>query len=760
MTPEYHDFELDIGIGQGRDYPVAVRRSPAGEARAQMRFPFDEQQLAGRLKDLQIALLRSGGRRRALTPEQEDVRTFGAALFDALMTGDVRSLYDISQERTVSAGNSLRLKLRFASPDLAALPWEFLYDTRRGQFVSLSVHTPLVRYIDLPHPPRALDIAPPLRVLGMVAGPTDLPDLDISAEKERVERALAGLMETGQAELVWMAGATWRDLQRAMRRGPWHIFHFVGHGAFDRAAGEGLVMFCDELGNARPLRATELGRLLADHWTLRLAVLNACEGARGSDHDLFSSTASILVQYGLPAVLAMQYEITDRAAVELSRAFYEALADGLPVDAAVAEARKAVSLAISNTVEWGTPVLTMRAPDGVLFNLEAAKASAKPRQTVTLDLASEPELTLRLEATPNPAPVGSQVAWTVTVTNDGGHNLVYVSVLRERTLLEDPFKLLIGQQRSLSFTTRSEDPCAVTERVHATGFTASGRVALDEACATVLVEAEAEAVLAAPAAPARGSPAGVTGKANRLTITDPLTMEFVMIPAGKFLMGSDPAVDKNAADLEQPPHRLHLDDYYIARTPVTNAQYARFVAVQGHQHPPDWKSDKPPRGREDHPVVMVSWEDALRFCRWLRKSTGRQFFLPTEAHWEKAACWDPDANKRHLYPFGNIFDPGKCNSYESGISGTTAVGAYSPGGDSHYGVADMAGNVYEWTSTSLRGYPYDPYDGRETLASGGKRILRGGSYYDVGWVARCGARFHSDFNNRFPYFGFRVVLYL
>ncbi|MEZ4769130.1 MAG: SUMF1/EgtB/PvdO family nonheme iron enzyme [Caldilineales bacterium] len=657
----------------------------------------------------------------------------------------------------------MRLKLRFASPDLAALPWEFLYDTRRGQFVSLSVHTPLVRYIDLPHPPRALHIAPPLRILGMVAGPDDLPDLDIAAEKERVQRALAGLMEAGLAELVWMAGATWRDLQRAMRRGPWHIFHFVGHGAFDRAAGEGLVMFCDDQGNARPLRASELGRLLADHWTLRLAILNACEGARGSDHDLFSSTASILVQRGLPAVLAMQYEITDRAAVELSRAFYEALADGLPVDAAVAEARKAVSLAISNTVEWGTPVLTMRAPDGVLFTLEADTKDTRPRKTATLELASEPELTLRLEAAPNPAPAGSEVVWTVTVTNDGGQDLLYVSVLRGRTLLDDPFKLLVGQGRSLSFTTRNEEPCAVTERVHASGFTSSGRVALDEAGATVLVEAEADAAPAALAPPkdaATVTASGAADKSDWLVITDPLAMEFMLIPAGRFTMGSDPAVDKDAAELEQPPHRIHLDDYYIARTPVTNAQYARFVTALGHAAPGHWKSGKPPRGHEDHPVVMVSWEDALRFCRWLRKSTGRQFFLPTEAHWEKAACWGPAADERRLYPFGNIFDPGKCNSYESGIGATTPVGAYSPGGDSRYGVADMAGNVYEWTSTSLRSYPYDPYDGRELLASGGKRILRGGSFYDVGWVARCGSRFHSNFNNRFPYFGFRVVLYL
>jgi hypothetical protein len=114
---------------------------------------------------------------------------------------------------------------------------------------------------------------------------------------------------------------------------------------------------------------------------LRLVLLNSCEGARGSQRDIFSSTASILVRRGIPAVLAMQYEITDRAAIEFARAFYGALADGLPVDAAVAEARVAVSLGMTNTVEWGTPVLYMRSPDGVLFQVqEAASRREKVRK--------------------------------------------------------------------------------------------------------------------------------------------------------------------------------------------------------------------------------------------------------------------------------------------------------------------------------------------------------------------------------------------
>jgi tetratricopeptide (TPR) repeat protein len=147
---------------------------------------------------------------------------------------------------------------------------------------------------------------------------------------------------------------------------------------------EGQLAFAYEQGQAHLLPASDVGRLLNNHPTLQLVWLNACEGARGSVHDIFSSTASILVRHGLPAVIAMQYEITDRVAVELARTFYEALTDGYPVDAALAEARVAASLAVANTVEWGTPVLYMRCADGRLFDLAAtagpAVTPAQPRQ--------------------------------------------------------------------------------------------------------------------------------------------------------------------------------------------------------------------------------------------------------------------------------------------------------------------------------------------------------------------------------------------
>jgi WD40 repeat protein len=367
---DYLDFEIEIGIGTGRIYPVTVLRSAAGEARENMIFPFDELALENQLLVLQNALLRSGGKYRTLLPEEVTVQKFGQVLFNALFNGEIGKRYAVSQLSASSQGHGLRLKLRILSPELAALPWEFLYDANGSEYMCLSSATPIVRYLELAQPPRPLPVTPPLSILGIISSPKDLPELDIEREKQRLEKAIKGLRANGLVELTWMSGRTWYDLQRVMRKGPWHILHFIGHGGFDTRTEEGLIALENEEGKAHLLSATQLGRLLADHRSLRLLVLNSCEGARGSKHNIFSSTATILVRCGIPAVLAMQYAITDRAAIELARSFYEALADGLPVDTAVNEARKAISLGITNTLEWGTPVLYMRSSNGILFEMK------------------------------------------------------------------------------------------------------------------------------------------------------------------------------------------------------------------------------------------------------------------------------------------------------------------------------------------------------------------------------------------------------
>jgi formylglycine-generating enzyme required for sulfatase activity len=378
-SSNYLDFELEVGVGSGREYPVAVLESPAGEARAKMRFPLDDLALENRLLALQNALLRSGGQpRRALSPELQAVQDFGRELFEALFTTDVRSCYDVSLREAAQQRKGLRLKLRIQPPELAALPWEYLYHPGQAEYVSLSTRTPVVRYLEVPQRIQPLAVAAPLRILGMIANPSNLPRLDTEREKQRMERALRDLSARGLVELTWLAGQSWRDLLRAMRQGTWHVFHFIGHGGFDRNASEGLILLADREGQAARFSATRLGRLLADHDTLRLVLLNSCEGARGSERDIFSSTASVLVRRGIPAVLAMQYAITDHAAIEFARTFYEAVGDGMPVDGAVAEARKAISFAVNNTVEWGTPVLYMRSPDGVLFEVAEAQRARRP----------------------------------------------------------------------------------------------------------------------------------------------------------------------------------------------------------------------------------------------------------------------------------------------------------------------------------------------------------------------------------------------
>jgi tetratricopeptide (TPR) repeat protein len=373
---DYLDFELEIRGGGPRKYPVAVR-SPAGEARGQMHFPFDEWELKDRLQALEIALLRSGGtRRRIASPEEHTVQDFGRGLFESLLVGDVRTRYEMSLSEARRQGKGLRLKLRIQPSELAVLPWEFLYDVDRDRYPCLSSNTPLVRYLDLPQPVEPLKMSPPLRILGMVTSPLGLDPLDVKHEKRLVEEATSRLREDGLLELTWLEGQTWRHLQRAMRRGPWHIFHFVGHGGFDPATEEGAIALSNDTGHMHLLRARSLAELLDDHYPLRLVFLNSCEGARGSESDAFSSTAATLVRRGVPAVVAMQYEVTDGAAIEFSRDFYEALADGLPVDAAVTEARAAVSM--DSILEWGTPVLYMHSPDGRVFDVLAAATREHP----------------------------------------------------------------------------------------------------------------------------------------------------------------------------------------------------------------------------------------------------------------------------------------------------------------------------------------------------------------------------------------------
>ena len=224
-----------------------------------------------------------------------------------------------------------------------------------------------------------------------------------------------------------------------------------------------------------------------------------------------------------------------------------------------------------------------------------------------------------------------------------------------------------------------------------------------------------------------------------LTITSPISLRLVRIPAGEFLMGSVAARDEHAQDDEFPPHSVYVPEFYIGQYPVTNLQYQAFVKATERQAPYGWESGGIPNGKVNHPVADVGWQSALAFCAWLSEETGRPFRLPTEAEWEKAAR----GTDGRIYPWGDEPPNETLCNYDKKVGDTTLIGRYSPHGDSPYGCADMAGNVSEWCQSLWRFYPYSAGDGREEMEEFGPRILRGGSWYHGLQLLRCAYRASS-----------------
>ncbi|MET9273798.1 CHAT domain-containing protein [Kribbella sp. NPDC003557] len=350
--------------------------SPAGEAEGTFALPFTEQ-------DLEILVLKITGSvsstrrrvRRLESVEQRLLEDFGGQLFDAVFTGSVRTCLERSLTAAEDADAGLRLRLRVAAP-LENIPWEFLYAREYG-FLCLSPETPLVRYVAMPRSVPPFPVRPPLRILAMLSAPSDVPGLQNEEEWDKLQTSLSHLIARGMVQLDRLPVGSLAALQRPMRQQQYHVLHFVGHGLYDEDADDGALVLEDETGRARLVTGRDLGTMLRGYRSLRLVVLNACEGARSSVDDPFGGVAQALVRQGVPAVIAMQFEISDPAAVVFSQSFYEAVADLLPADVAVVEARKAI-FAAENDVEWATPVIYLRSPDGTIFEEASDPPPAPP----------------------------------------------------------------------------------------------------------------------------------------------------------------------------------------------------------------------------------------------------------------------------------------------------------------------------------------------------------------------------------------------
>ncbi len=240
----------------------------------------------------------------------------------------------------------------------------------------------------------------------------------------------------------------------------------------------------------------------------------------------------------------------------------------------------------------------------------------------------------------------------------------------------------------------------------------------------------------------------------RTSPVKPFEPEMVLVPAGEFTMGRNPSLDQDAMDDQQPQRTLYLPDYYLARTPVTNAQYAAFVQATGLHPPKRWPGSQPPGGKAHHPVVYVSWHDAIAYCHWLAEETGKPYRLPSEAEWEKGAR----GGDGRIYPWGGQGDEERVHTTD-GRHGPTPREGY-PQEAIPYGMLGMADNVWEWTQSVCQVYPYDPENGRADVKSGVGRVLRGGSWYRNQWYARCTLRYGVYPDARYHYIGFRVAAFL
>ena len=228
-----------------------------------------------------------------------------------------------------------------------------------------------------------------------------------------------------------------------------------------------------------------------------------------------------------------------------------------------------------------------------------------------------------------------------------------------------------------------------------------------------------------------------------------LAFDWIEIPGGEIAIGRD-AVSRGGpmrAD-ELPRHLVDLPAFELSLTPVTNAQYAGFVEERGAEPPAHWAGGEPVPELREHPVTFVDWFEVRAFCAW---AGGR---LPTEAEWEKGAR---GADGR-IYPWGDAEDGARTVMGAGLKRGATAPVGGRPEGASPYGLLDMAGNVWEWVSSSYRPYPFAPAEGQEELPASSERVLRGGSFAspDLSY-ARCAMRSRSLSRRRQATIGFRVA---
>jgi hypothetical protein len=367
---DYADLVIQLTPGDGDGYKVWVSASPAGESPPEaFTVPVTGEEIDRLAADFgRLAAARNRGRDLAQAGERQvdaELTGLGRRLFAALFPETPLKLYQWCRgylEREPERGLRLRLQMGLGHSQMARLhtmPWEYLCED--GLFLAINLRTSIVRHLPLGIPASRPPVPASLSILLVSC---EDPVLDLAAERHAIAQALSG---AGNVRIKPLVNVTLDELRGELLAADHHIVHFMGHGGFDKAAGEGAVTFRDEAGCSVRVSGTEVAEQLADRSSVRLVVLNACWTACASSAGPYAGVATALLKAGIPAVVAMQFPISDRAALTFSRKLYSRLAAGDTLDAAVTEGRKAIRGQHRGSVEWGTPVLFQRQEKSIVI---------------------------------------------------------------------------------------------------------------------------------------------------------------------------------------------------------------------------------------------------------------------------------------------------------------------------------------------------------------------------------------------------------
>jgi hypothetical protein len=309
--------------------------------------------------------------------DEISVKQVGRQLFDFIFQGRVLELYKECYTSTRKVlKQPLSIRLRVTHPGLSYVPWETLFDQVNGFYVTVSQDTPFMRALEADDDDTPLGGGSPIRILGMAArakvlSGIALDSIDVDAEQVAIKNALGALDDGKRVKLCWIPSAKGRDLTRRFIKGDdgkrWDIFHFIGHGGHRLGEEKGFIVVQEDGGPAGiELYADDLRQIVCQfERTPNLVILNSCSGAKSEPGMLFSSVAEELIRGGVPAVIAMQFEISDNMGIAFSNAFYTYLVDSRSIQAALAHTR--LELKASRSAEWISPVLYMRGLNGEIF---------------------------------------------------------------------------------------------------------------------------------------------------------------------------------------------------------------------------------------------------------------------------------------------------------------------------------------------------------------------------------------------------------